>query len=412
MKIAAALSILFVFLTSILGLLLRISSKSSLDLDHAGEMSTAVHMTADSSEPLYQTAQNLLAAGRTLKARGHHRHGAEQAAGTWNATVFYVMIGNAHNAKLRTRMSQLNESFRGLVKNLLSQVTHKYWVTIFHNAEMKPGLHLEEFTALWPLTQFAEIEMPRFPGWATAATIADLDKKGMWLNCAGRAWEDEYQLLMAFRLADLWNHPVFDSFDYFMSLDTDMYTVKPWTFDPFEYMQRKQLAYAYHVCGYEGDSCTEHLGKSVWNYAQTHNLIDRLYGMDAHTLYAGNFGVGDIEFFRGNDYQDFVRHIMEDKYFWYRAWRDQSIWPFSLALFAPGRVEMWGGLKEEVLKHQSKSLGGKRNTPKIAGKRWLAKKDCIYTPIGSAVINVTAKDMLCGCQSSSPKERSVEFQQT
>lgn len=348
--------------------------------------------------------------GNTTSAGHGDPQRVEPGMGTPTATVFYMVNGNSNDKKMGIRLQQLNQSFRLLVQHMLSRFTNKYWVTVFHTPEMRSALDLKTFRDLWPLTQFAEIETPALPAWANSTQERDrLRKAGKWLYCAGKIWEDDYQKMNVVRISTLWYHSVFSKFDYFMNLDTDMYLDKPFPFDPFVEMQSKKLVYAYHECGFEaGKGCLENLGKTIWEYASNRNLTDRLYGLDIHTLYAGNFGVGKSDFFRSINYQTFAQHLIANRMFWTRSWRDQSIWVYALAMFAPGLVEQWGGLWDSVLLHRSVSLGGFHRLGDQS--RQGPKKGCTYS--ATRIVNATTKDKLCPCNGNSAKDRTLEFKHT
>jgi hypothetical protein len=70
----------------------------------------------------------------------------------------------------------------------------------------------------------------------------------------------------------------------------------------------------------------------------------------------GNFGVGNLAFFRSDAYANFTAHLLRQPGLYSHRWVDQSIWPIALAALAPGRVEQWPSLAPS-LRHESRSLG-------------------------------------------------------
>ena len=274
--------------------------------------------------------------------------GSVASVGLVRATVFYLL--NGVDAKQKVRASQMMVSLRSAVKHMLSKYASHYWVTVFHTREATDVIDREALTALWPRTQLANLTAPPFPRWAgSEAKREKLRRAGKWLQCAGRVWEAGYMKTMMIRTLSLWTHSALDHFDYFMSLDTDIYFERTFPFDPFLAMQTRQLAYAYHECGFEsGGDCLESLGKTVWDYATVNNVSGGLEGLDVHPLYAGNFGVGEVAFFRSKEYQDFATHLLSFQNYYARRWADQNIWVYALAMFAAERVEHWHTLYDEA----------------------------------------------------------------
>ena len=127
-------------------------------------------------------------------------------------------------------------------------------------------------------------------------------------------------------------------------------------------------------------------------------------------MYADNFGVGEVAFFRSAEYQAFVSHLQHQRGYFARRWADQSIWPLALALFAPTRVEHWRTLYEDrVLVHRSASLGRRFS---VAGDDWKHSptEGCWYRHQLEAtpVIGTAA----CKCRQPSEHQRTVELRST
>ena len=173
-----------------------------------------------------------------------------------------------------------------------------------------------------------------------------------------------YCQMNRFRTLEMYRHPSLADFDYFIQLDTDLYVNKPMPYNPVVRMADLGGVIGYHEKVVLPDAtrdCNLGMYEAIENWIDRSSLSPR-YRPARGTSYAGNFVIGDLRFFRSEEYYTFARWINnEEKGIWTHRWPDQGFLPnIAGVYFAEAQHVQFSDLfAEKVLVHTSQSLGRK-----------------------------------------------------
>ena len=177
-------------------------------------------------------------------------------------------------------------------------------------------------------------------------------------------YHKNYCQMNRFRTFEMYRHPSLADFDYFIQMDTDLYVKKPMPYNPVVRMADLGGVMGYHkkeVRPNTKSDCNLGMYEAIENWINRSSLYPR-YRPARGTSYTGNFIIGDLRFFRSEEYYTFARWINnEEKGIWTHRWPDQAFLPIIAGVyFAEAQhVQFSDLLTEEVLVHTSQSIGRK-----------------------------------------------------
>ena len=124
-----------------------------------------------------------------------------------------------------------------------------------------------------------------------------------------------YCAMNRFRTLEMYRHPALANFDYFVQMDTDLYVKKPMPYNPVQRMAESKAVFGYHekvVHPSVQQDCNLGLYDAISGWINRSELAPK-YVPALGTNYAGNFNIGDLGFFRSEQYYAFARWIHNEE---------------------------------------------------------------------------------------------------
>ena len=157
-------------------------------------------------------------------------------------------------------------------------------------------------------------------------------------------------------------HPDLQKFKYYFRIDLDAHFVAPVPFDVFQYMKAGGIDYVTHHIAGDKEQCTIGLRDAVLQYfldekGQRASLLAALNVVVNNTIFYGNFGAGNLAFFRSEKYLLLAKHVTDDLDGYYKhRWCDQDLYPLALSILG-GRVARLGVFDGFCTFHGTKLVG-------------------------------------------------------
>ncbi|KAJ2829635.1 alpha 1,2-mannosyltransferase 2.4.1 [Coemansia erecta] len=192
---------------------------------------------------------------------------------------------------------------------------------------------------------------------------------------------ESYRHMCRFESGLFFKHPLMQQFDYYWRLEPGIEYKCDINYDPFVYMKKNKIRYAWTIAIYELMDTIPTLWDSVKKFMSAHpDLIPESNSLwwvsrDNGTTYNGchfwsNFEIADLSFYRSKEYETFFNYLDREGGFFYERWGDAPVHSIAAALFLQ---------KEEV--HWFKDIGyyhpGWQHCP--SGDAWLANR-CTCDP--------------------------------
>lgn len=165
-----------------------------------------------------------------------------------------------------------------------------------------------------------------------------------------------YRHMCHFFANDIFFRPELRKYDYYMRLDDDSFILSPLKFNVFEHMRRNGKKYAYRVVLNDRPHVCAGLGELVKEYFASRNIRLACKLPPPYKLFYTNFEICDLEWFRGNPWQDYFAAVDEAEGIWRNRWGDAPIRYYGVANLLPARA-LWC-VKELHYRHQSEWLPG------------------------------------------------------
>ncbi|CAO3597202.1 unnamed protein product [Absidia cylindrospora] len=175
---------------------------------------------------------------------------------------------------------------------------------------------------------------------------------------------DDYRFQARFMAGMMFRHPAMADLDYYWRFEIGTHYLTPITFDPFEYMKRNGKKLSFSFALYEYHDTIPTLYPTVERYINDHpgqifhkTELDTLWSFilddgsetynDCH--FWSNFQIGDLNFFRGQKYQDFFNHIDRTGGIFYERWGDPVIHTMaSLVYLKKSQIHHWDSIGYQV----------------------------------------------------------------
>ncbi|KAJ2564231.1 hypothetical protein GGH12_002111 [Coemansia sp. RSA 1822] len=192
---------------------------------------------------------------------------------------------------------------------------------------------------------------------------------------------ESYRHMCRFESGLFFQHPLMQQFDYYWRLEPGIEYKCDINYDPFMYMKKNKIRYAWTIAIYELMDTIPTLWSSVKKFMHARpDLIPETNSLwwvsrDNGTSYNGchfwsNFEIADLSFYRSKEYQAFFDFLDHEGGFFYERWGDAPIHSIAAALFL-----------QKVQVHWFKDIGyyhpGWQHCP--SGDAWLANR-CTCDP--------------------------------
>lgn len=138
-----------------------------------------------------------------------------------------------------------------------------------------------------------------------------------------------YRHMCRFYAGEIFNHSIFNSYDYIWRLDTDSFIVEPITYNVFDKLKANSAIYGYINIQHDHPGVV----KDLWNLSQIYfqNLNkDHIFKEPNLTFHKNrvfytNFEIMNIEWFRSEPYQLYYKYIDSAGGIYINRWGDHSI---------------------------------------------------------------------------------------
>jgi hypothetical protein len=172
-----------------------------------------------------------------------------------------------------------------------------------------------------------------------------------------------------------------DKYDWYCRLDTDSFITEPINYDFFEFMKSYSFKYGYIAEILDSPDVTIDLGDFMNTYFMTHGLKltsrDLLFDSNIYNqrIFYTNFEVINLDFFKRNDVQCFLKAIDESGNIFKYRWGDAPLRTFLINAFLSNKEII--RFDDVGYKHypytQSKTKISCEFTPEdwILNKKWL-----------------------------------------
>lgn len=279
--------------------------------------------------------------------------------------------GNPHNSAIvilvtnEAYLQQLNESLPLLQKNWLKRIPVRKLVVFYTNEICLSSLVAITSVCEDTLVVHEQLEVnhPHF-----LAHLPEAHCKCCCNNRTERKRDDgsiggEYNIgycfMNRFRTLIMYRLPVLRDVDYFVQVDTDLKVEKPMPYNPVTKLTTKRAVFGFKQLIVRDQDCAAGMDDAIGGFLKL-NVLSPVFKPKAGSQYGGNFNIGDLRFFRSEQYYTFARYINNDVTGVYTSrWGDQAFLPHILGLyFTREELILFNDLHESgVLVHRSRSLG-------------------------------------------------------
>jgi hypothetical protein len=142
-----------------------------------------------------------------------------------------------------------------------------------------------------------------------------------------------YVFMNFWRIKALWEQPVLKEFDYYLSIDTDMYPLGKVEPDPFDIMHEKKYIYGYQDEPWDPEECVP--TDATNHYVKCMGIIPAQSDPHPNNVFHGNFQLGRIQFFRSPQYKAYTDYLLTLGGLVSHRWSDQTIFRKALMMYLP-----------------------------------------------------------------------------
>ena len=151
----------------------------------------------------------------------------------------------------------------------------------------------------------------------------------------GGEYNKSYCWMNRFRTLIMYQLHVLRDVDYFVQVDTDLTVEKILPYDPVAKLASAGAVFGHKLLKVRSTDCAEGMHESIDRYFER-NAIHPLYSPVFGTQYTGNFNIGDLRFFRSQNFYSFAQFINDEEVGVYsHRWADQAFIPRILGAYFP-----------------------------------------------------------------------------
>eukprot|EP01135_Chromosphaera_perkinsii_P002203 Nk52_evm11s219 gene=Nk52_evmTU11s219 len=172
--------------------------------------------------------------------------------------------------------------------------------------------------------------------------MENLLRKVSWMPYAKSV---SYRQMCRFQSGPVFMLPILKNYDWFWRLDDDVHYFCKLDYDPLQYMKDNGIVYGFSIAFKEFIQTVETLYPTILQFAEKYpHLVktedhtnDWMTYFGSSNVYNGchfwtNMEMGDLNFFRGEAYQSFFRHLDQAGGFFYERWGDAPVRSLGLGL--------------------------------------------------------------------------------
>ncbi|CAG8550997.1 10208_t:CDS:2, partial [Scutellospora calospora] len=191
---------------------------------------------------------------------------------------------------------------------------------------------------------FLNDHMWSYPSWINQTKAAE-SRAEMEANSIIYGGSESYRHMCRFNSGFFFQHPLLLPFDYYWRLEPSVNFMCDIDYDPFLFMQKNKLVYGFTISLLEYQSTIPTLWDAVKQFIKeyphhisennTMKFISNDHGSTYNLCHFwSNFEIGDLNFWRTNQYQDFFNYLDKSGGFFYERWGDAPVHSIAVALFA------------------------------------------------------------------------------
>lgn len=176
----------------------------------------------------------------------------------------------------------------------------------------------------------------------------------------------QYASMVSYHQMCRWNsgmfykHPALEKYRYYWRIEPKVQYFCNVDYDVFRYMEDNNKTYGFTINLYDAPQTI----KTLWpetkkfmaanpSYLNEHNMLDWITDDQArpeHTQagngystchFWSNFEIGDMDFFRGEQYESYFQHLDRAGGFFYERWGDAPVHTLGIGLFADSNNVHW-----------------------------------------------------------------------
>ncbi|KAK9813855.1 hypothetical protein WJX73_002213 [Symbiochloris irregularis] len=181
-----------------------------------------------------------------------------------------------------------------------------------------------------------------YPPWINPQEAATARRK-MVANGVLYGGRESYHHMCRYFSGFFFRHPLLARFDFYWRMEPDVHYYCDLDYDPFLYMQENALKYGFVIAAVEGPKTIPSLWGTVQKFAKEHsglvvkdNLLPWVTSRDGgYNLchFWSNFEIGDLNFFRSEEYLQFFDYLDRQGGFFFERWGDAPVHSLAAALF-------------------------------------------------------------------------------
>ncbi|PVV05042.1 hypothetical protein BB560_000452 [Smittium megazygosporum] len=160
-----------------------------------------------------------------------------------------------------------------------------------------------------------------------------------------------YRLMCRFESMLFYKHPALASYKYYWRIEPDVDYYCNINYDPFRYMRTNGLVYGFTIAFSEIKSTIETLWETTkqWieqnpQYIPEENAADWILDDDGNynlCHFWSNFEIVDMDFYRSQAYESYVKHLDDAGGYFYERWGDAPIHSIAASILLPKSKIFW-----------------------------------------------------------------------
>ena len=188
----------------------------------------------------------------------------------------------------------------------------------------------------------------KIPNWINKEKMIENTKKG---KAYSYKTSITYRQMCRYFSGFFFKHPLLDKFDHYWRVEPNVDFFCKLQVDPFVEMYQKDYFYSFTIAFEDEPETIPTLGSVVKNYVITHNITvekkiwDWLYNSEGEYTnchFWSNFEIGNLNFFRSKEYNDFFNYLDRTGGFFYERWGDAPVHTFGVGIFLnKSKVKFW-----------------------------------------------------------------------